>query len=222
MAFDNINAQLQNIAAKGNYPDLMNAMAFLKAYSSIYTTGQSPTLRKLRGGREAASVANLEAILTGPTSSTNSMHDFNIVRAAFFSYVAVTNPDVYAAMDTGLYSRFGVTLTPGFPVDVEDCTGTVLANVANLTDYLRTWNEAKVIADFAACGIRTPYLFDTGVDGFLIESSIQPDNDVIPYNAPAVQRHAQRENFNVERGRIVDEEAQEKPKSIATYSADNI
>lgn len=222
MAFDNINSQLQYIAANGNYPDLMNAMAFLKAYSSIYTTGQSPTLRKLRGGREAAAVANLESILTGPTGSTNSIQEFNLVRDAFYSYVAETNPDVYAAIDTGLYSRLGVSITPGFPVDVEDCAGTVLANVANLTDYLRTWNESKVPVDFAVCGIRTPYLLDTGVDGFLIESSIQPDNDAIPYNAPAVQRHTQREEFNVERGRIVDKEAQEKPKSIATYSADNI
>ena len=88
MAFNNVNNQLQYIAKTGNYQDIANAMALISAYSSIYTTGQVPNIKRLRDGIQASSVANLESMLTGATAQTNSIQDYNKTRDDFFNYVA--------------------------------------------------------------------------------------------------------------------------------------
>lgn len=222
MAFETTGHQLQSIAADGNYPDIMNAMALITAYSKIYTTGQVPTVRKLRGGKLASVVAGLEATLTGATRQNNSIHEFNTVKTDFYSYVAATQPGVYAAIHLDLQSRLGVAATPGFPTPVNDCQGTLLGTAVDLATYLTLWNDTKVDADFAICGTRVAYLSDSGVAGFLVESIVQPDNSKIIFNAPAVHNHVQRESFNSNRTSIVDTEAQVKPKSVATNSTDNI
>ena len=136
MAFDTTGNHLQHIAANGNYPDIMNAMALLTAYSRVYTTGQVPTVRKLRDGKVASVVAGLEATLTGATRQNNSIHEFNTVKSDFYSYVAATQPGVYDEIDVRLYKRLGIAATPGFPIDVEDCEGTVLGNAVDLATYL--------------------------------------------------------------------------------------
>jgi hypothetical protein len=222
MAFNNVNNQLQYIAANGNYVDIANAMALICAYSSVYTTGQVPTIKRLRDGIQASSVANLEAILTGATSQTNSIQDYNKTRDDFFVYVATTNPLFYSTIDPLLFPRICVVETPGFPVNVNDCQGTLIGAAANLTEYLTLWNDQKVDADRAICGVGTDYIFDTGITGYLVESKIQPDNTKIHYNAPAVNNHRQRGEMDANRDSLVDREAEVKPQSIAKYSDRNI
>lgn len=223
MAFNNVNHQLQYIAKNGNYPDLANAMALICAFSSVYTTGHVPTIKQLRGGKEASAVAGLQNMLTGATSQVNSIHEYNATRDAFFAYVAATNPDFYSSIDTSLLPRLCITATPGFPIDINDCEGTVIqAAVPDLATYLTVWNTQKVPADRAICGIGTSYLFDTGVAGYLGQSKVQPDNSAIPYNAPSVKNHIQRGEFDKNRSDIVDQEAQVNPQSISKYSDNNI
>lgn len=221
-AFNNVTNQLQYIARTGNYVDIMNAIALICAYSQVYTTGHVPQLKRFRDGIQSSAVENLNAMLTGPTRQTNSIHEYNIVRDDFFIYVAATNPGVFANIDTTLYTRLCLRATPGFPVDVDDCEGTNLGSAANLGEYLTLWNDQKVDADFAICETRTVYLFDTGVTGFLGESAIQPDNTKITYNAPAVQHHVQRKDFDANRDSLVDREAEVKPQTIAKFSNNNI
>lgn len=222
MAFNNVNNQLQYIAANGNYVDIANAMALMCAYSSIYTTGQVPTIKRLRDGIQASSVANLEAILTGATSQTNSIQEYNSTRDAFFAYVAATNSGFYAAIDVRLYPRICVVETPGFPVNVEDCQGTLIGVAGDLATYLTLWNDQKVDVDRAVCGVGTDYIFDTGVVGYLGESKIQPDNTKIHFNAPAVNNFRQRGEMDANRDSLVDREAEVNPQAIAKYSNNNI
>jgi hypothetical protein len=222
MAFNNVDNQLQYIAKNGNYTDIANAMALICAFSSVYTTGQVPNIKQLRGGVEASAIAGLEKMLTGATSQVNSIHEYNKARDDFFAYVAATNGDFYSTIDNRLFPRICVVETPVFPVDVTDCEGTVLGNAIDLDSYLTLWNDQKVDADRAICGIGTSYLFDTGVSGYLGQSKIQPNNTKITYNAPAVTQHRQRDEFNNNRNTIVDKEAQTNPQSIAKYSDNNI
>jgi hypothetical protein len=222
MAFNNVNSTLQYIAKKGNYQDIANAMALICAYSSIYTTGKVPTIKRLRDGIEASSVAGLESMLTGATSQTNSIQEYNSTRDAFFLYVATTNPGFYEAVDVRLYPRICVVETPIFPVNVEDCQGTLIGAAADLATYLTLWNDQKVDVDRAICGLGTDYIFDTGVAGYLGESKIQPDNTKIHFNAPAVNNFRQAGEMKANRDSLVDREAEVKPQSIAKYSSRTI
>lgn len=222
MAFNNVNNQLKYIAANGDYVDIANAMALVCAFSSVYTTGQVPTVKRLRGGKQASAVAGLESMLTGATHQVNSLHEYNEARDAFFAYVAATNSGFYSTISATLLPRLCVVETPGFPIDVTDCEGTILGTAVDLDQYLTLWNDTKVDADRAICGIGTSYLFDTGVTGYLGTSKVQPDNTKIRFNAPAVNHHRQRGEFEANRKSLVDREAQEKPQSIAKYSSDNI
>ena len=222
MAFNNVNNQLQHIAATGNYVDIANAMALICGYSSVYTTGQVPTIKRLQKGIQASSVANLESMLTGTTNQTNSIQDYNKTRDDFFVYVATSNPLFYSTIDIQLFPRICIVETPSFPVNVDDCEGTLIGAAADLAEYLTLWNDQKVDADRTICGIGTNYIFDTGVVGYLGESKIQPDNTKIHYNAPAVNNHRQRDEMDANRKELVDREARVKPQSIAKYSNRNI
>ena len=219
MAFNNVNNQLQYIAKTGNYQDIANAMALICAYSSIYTV---PNIKRLRDGIQASSVANLESMLTGATAQTNSIQDYNKTRDAFFNYVATTNPLFYSTINVLLLPRICIIETPGFPVNVNDCQGTLIGAAADLSEYLILWNDQKVSVDRAICGVGTNYVFDTGVVGYLGKSKIQPDNTKIQYNAPAVKNHRQISEMDANRDGLVDREAEEKPQSIAKYSNNTI
>jgi hypothetical protein len=195
----------------------MNTMALLCAYSRVYTTGQVPSVKLLRGGSQASAVAGLRSTLTGPTADTNSIHEFNQARDAFFSYVATTQSGVYDAVDVGQYPRLCL-LNNEYPTNVDDCEGTNIGVANDDDEFLVLWNDSKVDADFAICGVRTPYVFKTGVDNYLVYSAIQPDNTKIAYNAPSVNQHTQREGFDDNRKDIVDRETQIQPQSVAKYS----
>jgi hypothetical protein len=233
MAFNDINNQLQYVAKHGNYVDLMNAMTLLNSYCRIYSIGKAPEMKLLRGGLQAASISNLNSMLTGPTGEINSIHEFNNVRKAFFEYILETNPGVYDAIDPTLYSRLGIALSPRepgeYPFVINDCDGNPVVGspAADTSEYLIAWNDDKVAKDFALCGTRTPYLYDTGVDNaggasYLVESLVQFDNTKIIYNAPGVVNHRRLEEFGDNNKQLVRQEAQVKPQSIAKYSDRNI
>lgn len=222
MAFNNVSNQLQYIAKNGNYPDLANAMALLSAYSSTYTTGKVNSVKRLRGGTQASAVANLESFLIGAVSQTNSIQEFNTARDTFFEYIAATNSAFYSLINVELLPRLAVFTIPIFPINVEDCQGTVIGSAIDLNTYLTLWNDSKVDADRAICGTATNYIFDTGVPGYLGMSKIQPDNTKIHYNAPASTKHHQLREMDANRKGLVDREAEVKPQAIAKYSNNNI
>lgn len=231
MAFNDLDNQLQYVAKNGNYVDLMNAMVLLNTYSKIYSIGKAPEMKLLRGGIQAASISNLNSMLTGPTGDINAIHQFNKVRADFFEYVKETNPGVYDAVDVTLYKRLGIALSPetaDYPFQIVDCEGNpVGAPVADTAAYLVAYNDTLVDLNFALCGTRTAYLYDTGVTNsagasYLIECLVQPDNTKIIYNAPGIVNHRRLEEFMDNNEQLVRQEAQVKPQSIAKYSNDNI
>lgn len=220
MAFQRIDKFLKYIAANGNYNDIINTMVLLYNYSRVYSTGKLPLMKMLRDGKEASTVANLRRAMTGATSDTNSIHEFNQYREEFYNYVAATNPGVYDYMSETLYDRTGIVLAPTvFPAPIVDCQGTALPSASDLADYIDKWNNTKVPADKAICGTSIEYLIDTGVTGYLVKSGIQPDNTAIRYNAPASVQHRQLGEFTDSRKDIVDQEAQVKPKSLSDYNS---
>ena len=223
MAFNNVNNQLQYIAKHGNYVDIANAMALICAYSSVYSTGQVPTIKRLRDGLQSSSVAGLESMLTGATSQTNSIQDYNQSRDAFFNYVGITNPGFYAAIDLRLLPRICVIAFNLVGAEILDCQGTLISNIfADVAEYIQIWNDVKVPTDRAICGTPVPYLFDTGVVGYLGQSKIQPDNTKIHFNAPASKSHRQLGEMDANRKALVDREAEVNPQAIAKFSNDNI
>jgi len=226
MAFNNVNNTLQYIARKGNYSDLANAMALICGYSKIYTTGQVPTIKRLRGGIEASAVAGLESMLTGATSQTNSIQEYNQTRNAFFEYVAATNCPFYKAIDFKLYNRLCLRLVKTIPDDVFDCKGTLVGNPGgDIDEYIKLWNAAQDVNQIL-CNESPKYLFNTGclnTGSYVVGvSPIQPNNANIHYNAPSVVAHRQLKEFDANRTAIVDREAEVKPQAIAKYSSDNI
>jgi len=226
MAFNNVNNHLQYIAKNGNYSDIANAMALICAYSAVYTTGQVPTIKRLRGGLLASQVAGLESILTGPTSQVNSIQEYNLTRNAFFAYVAATNPDFFKLIDQKLYSRLCVSLVKVIPDAVYDCKGTLIGNPFGDIDlFIKYYNIAEDVNSIL-CNETPRYLFNSGCvvgSGFIVgTSSIQPDNSNINYNAPSVVNHRQLKTFDNNRTGFVDREAEVNPQAIAKYSNDNI
>lgn len=226
MAFQRIDKFLKYIAANGNYNDIINTMVLLYNYSRVYSTGKLPLMKMLKDGKEASTVANLRRAMTGATSDTNSIHEFNQYREEFYNYVATTNPDVYDYIDQTLYDRVGIEIAPFvFPAAIVDCQGTPLPSASDLADYIDKWNNTKVPADRAICGTSVEYLIDAQVLGFtsknvyLLKSGIQPENAKIHYNAPASVQHRQLGEFTDNRKNIVDQEAQVKPKSLSDYNS---
>lgn len=217
MAFNNINNQLQRIAKHGNYIDVQNALVLISAFARVYLTGQVPTVRKFRGGKEASTVAGLEAMLTGATSQTNSIHEFNKTRLDFLTQVAALKSEAYTLADPGQYQRMGL-VSNTYPLNVNDCQGTLIGSATDDAIFTTLWNGTKVDTDRAVCGVKTPYVIETGVAGYLLESAIQPDNASIPYNAPASVKHRQFDEFTSSRSDIVDREAGEKPQAVAKYN----
>lgn len=217
----NIHNQLQFIALHGDYTDVMNTLVLISAFNRTYTTGHVPTVRKFRGGKQASAIANLQSTMVAATGLSNTIHEWNIARDNFLSIVAQVNPGVYADAHTGQYNRMGIVLAPAaYPIDVEDCNAVVLGAANNLTEYLTLWNTQKVDVDKALCNVRVPYLVNTGVTGYLLTSSIQPDNTQIIYNAPSgVTRFEQRRDFENERWGITTTETKVDPKSVSIGSA---
>lgn len=217
--YSKANDLAKYISLNGNYQDIANAMTLICRYARVFTTGQVPTIKKLRGGIEYSAVAGLESALTGATIQVNAIHDFNNMRDNFFRNVAIRYPDFYKAMREELLERICVVkLNTNTEIDIEDCQKTPIGSSNTTATFLDLWNNQKVPADEAICGTYTPYFFDTYVNGFLGMSAVYPDNDNIPYNAVGVQNHRQRGNFDDNRRDIVDEEARVKPQSIAKYS----
>lgn len=221
--YSKANELAKYISLNGNYQDILNAMTLLCRYARVFTTGQVPTIRKIRGGIEASSVAALESALTGATIQVNAIHDFNNMRDNFFRNVAIKEPGIYnyvaSQWGTQILDRVCVErIVIAGEVDINDCEGTLIAKATDVESFLKIWNEQKVPADAAICGINTPYYFETYVNGYFGVSSINPNNETIPYNAVGIQDHRQRGEFDDNRRDIVDEEARVKPQSIAKYS----
>jgi len=221
--YSKANELAKYISLNGNYQDILNAMTLICRYARVFTTGQVPTIRKIRGGIEASSVAALESALTGATIQVNAIHDFNNMRDNFFRNVAIKEPGIYNYVaqewKTAVLDRVCVEkIVIAGEVDIFDCQKTLIGTATDVESFLDIWNNQKVPADAAICGINTPYYFDTYVLGFLGISAINPDNSGIPYNAVGVQEHRQRGEFDANRRDIVDEEARIQPKSISNFS----
>lgn len=212
------NQLAKYISLNGNYNDMLNVMVLICRYANVFTTGQVPTVRKVRGGIQASSVSGLESALTAATSQSNAVHDFNNMRDNFFRNVAIKYPEIYGD-NPDLLDRVCVEkIVTDAEIELKDCQGTIIGTSNTTEEFLDLWNNQKVPVDEAVCGVSTPYYFETHVDGFLGSTPIYPDNTAIPFNAPGVLNHRQLGEFEVNRRAIVDEEAQVKPKSIATYS----
>jgi len=215
------NKLLKFIALKGNNQDIVNALTLLCQYESSFTTGTVNTIRKIRGGLQASAIAALESTLTGATAQTNSVQDFNNLRHNFAIMIAITKSNFYN--DTSdLHHRMCVYIFPEGEVKIEDCQGNVLDTVTNSTAYMNAWNNLKVPADIALCGVNPGYMNTAFINDALYHTVFTNDNKNILYNAPGVQNHTRRDEANRNRIDNVDAEAQVKPKSIATYSGTDL
>jgi len=209
---------LKYIALNGNYQDVVNALTLVCQYESIFTTGIVNTIKKVRGGNQASAVAALEATLTGATVQTNSIQDFNNLRHNFLIMIAITKPAFYASTSE-LHDRMCIYLFPeAEDAKVLDCQGNTLGIASNINQYLTLWNTLKVPADLALCGINPGYMTSTFTNEALYHTTFNFNNDEIAYNAPAVQNHSRRGEFDKNRSDHVDNESQVKPKSLSTFS----
>ena len=213
------------IALNGNYQDILNTMVLLCRYAKVFTTGQVPPVKFIRGGKEVSAVAGLESTLIGRNSQTNALQDFNNMRDNFYRFCAIKHPNLFLDLK-GLDNLIGRTCVEPLNIIGEvyifDCQGTPIGTVTTIADYITMWNTQKVPADYAICNVITPYYFDTnfksGANTMLGISWVNPDNDTIAFNAPSPSRHRQLDEFKKNRKAIVDEESRVNPKSISTNS----